>query len=117
MDELLTTDELPSWFVYPAEFLSVVNEGVFDIGPWQFLKGQWLRVRMSGLRQRFPDRDLVPFARRLDSDDIACWDRQQLGAVSVVHDFCAPGWEKREAYDSFSSWYEAAQVEAENYEE
>jgi hypothetical protein len=117
MDDLLNRSELPSWFIYPSEFLNVVNDGVVDIGPWQFLTGQWLRVRILGLRKRFPDRELVPFARRLDSDDVACWDGHSLGAVSVVHDFCAPGWEKRESFDSFAAWYQSAQTEAENYDE
>jgi len=117
MNDLLTTDELPQGFVYPSAFIGVITAGVVDIGPWQFLEGKWLRVRNSGLRERFPDRRLVPFARRLDSDDVACWDMEQPSAVCVVHDFCAPGWEKRETYDSFLRWYSAAQAEADSYED
>jgi hypothetical protein len=115
MDDMLEADEVPSGFSYPQDFIDAVESGVVDIGPWQILSGKWLRVRISGLRERFPGRQLVPFARRLDSDDVACWDLEQQGAVCVVHDFSAPGWEKRQGYESFSAWYADAQAEADDY--
>jgi hypothetical protein len=114
MDDLLTIDELPSGFIYPEEFLDVIKSGVIDIGPWQFLTGRWLRVRNVGLPERFPDRRLVPFARRLDSDDVACWDMERPKAVCIVHDFCAPGWERREEYGSFMQWYDIAESDADS---
>jgi hypothetical protein len=116
MNDLLMIEELPQGFGYPLDFIDVISTGVIDVGPWQFLKGKWLQVRNFGLKERFPDRQLVPFARRLDSDDVACWDMERPSAVCVVHDFCAPGWESRETYDSFEQWYLSAQKE-ENYEE
>jgi hypothetical protein len=112
MTDLLTTDELPQWFSYPPDFLEIFGSGIQDIEPWELLTGQWLRVRVEGLRQRFPNRELVPFARRLDSDDVACWDRSRPGAVFVVHDFAAPGWEAREVFDSFRAWRECVRAQA-----
>lgn len=115
--ELLRSNELPAWFTYPPEFLELLQTGVTDIGPWQILQGDWLRVRLSGIKKRFPDRELIPFARRLDDDDIACWDRRQPLSVYVVHDFCAPGWEDRGEYESFQAWYMTAQEDAKNYDD
>lgn len=115
-DELLDTTELPSWFAYPPDFLHVVRSESPDIGPWQILLGKWLRVRHEGLKKRFPDRGLVPFARRLDNDDVACWDRDKSGGVRVVHDFSAPGWEGRAEYGAFAAWYQAAREEADGYD-
>jgi hypothetical protein len=116
MEDLLKVDEWPHGFSYPQDFVDAVESGIFDIGPWQILSGKWLRVRKSGLRERFPERHLVPFARRLDSDDVACWDLELQGTVCVVHDFSAPGWEKRQEYESFSAWHADAQAEADDYE-
>jgi len=116
VDELLDTTELPNWFAYPADFLQVVRSESLDIGPWQILLGKWLRVRNEGLKKRFPDRNLVPFARRLDNDDVACWDRGESGRVYIVHDFSAPGWEQRIEYGSFVAWYQAAREEAKGYD-
>lgn len=117
MNELLTSNESPDWFTYPEEFLNVIHAGAADVGPWQFLSGEWLRVRQKGLAKRFPERSLVPFARRLDNDDIACWDGQKPGHVCIVHDFSAPGWEERNEYASFDAWHEATKDEARDYDD
>ncbi|WP_256082111.1 hypothetical protein [Massilia sp. YIM B04103] len=115
--DLLNSDELPTWFTYPSDFVEQVQAGLGDIGPWQILKGQWLHVRHEGLKKRFPDRDLVPFARRLDDDDVACWDSRQPTHVFIVHDFSAPGWEERAEFSSFQAWMLAAQEDAKDYDD
>lgn len=114
--ELLKTEELPTWFSYPEDFLEALHGGLYDIGPWQILGGNWLRVRHQGLKKRFPDQDLVPFARRLDGDDVACWSGKSPQSVQVIHDFCAPGWEMRDSYPSFQVWLSVAQEEAKDYD-
>lgn len=117
MIDLLNKNELPDWFEYPQDFLAFVEKGDIDIGPWQLLEGKWLRVRNSGLKERFPGRNLVPFARRLDSDDLACWDHRAPSAVFLVHDFCAPDWEDRGQFDGFNQWLEMAKSDAEGWDE
>ena len=116
MIELINLTNLPEWFTYPDDFLNFVQSGTIDIGPWQILDGTWLLVRYEGLKKRFPDRYLIPFARRLDNDDVACWDKTNPASVCIVHDFCAPGWESREEFTSFSDWLSTAQNEAKDYE-
>ena len=111
-EELLPESELPDGFLYPSRVKSLVHDQSLDVGEfWQLLTGQWLKVRHSGLKERFPNRNLVPFARRLDSDDIACWDMDDSQRVCIVHDFCAPGWERRETYGSFDQWHAEASAE------
>jgi hypothetical protein len=52
---------------------------------------------------------LVPFARRFNTDDIACWEGTDNQSVVIVHDFTSVGWEDRgERYADFWSWYRAA---------
>ncbi len=116
MIELLNLDEWPEWFSYPNDFLEFTRTGAIDIGPWQLLQGAWLRVRCEGLKKRFPGRNLIPFARRIDNDDVACWDQKQPQYICVVHDFCAPGWERREEFPSFHAWLLAAQEAAKDYD-
>lgn len=114
--ELLPQIDLPEWFVYPLDFLSAIDGGLYDIGPWQILDGDWLKVRYTGLKDRFPNRELVPFARRLDSDDVACWDKASYPAVKVVHDFAKPGWEEVFEYSSFHDWLSVARTEGEEFD-
>jgi len=35
-------------------------------------------------------RDLVPFARRGDNDDVACWERGKGETVVLIHGYTTP---------------------------
>jgi hypothetical protein len=111
---------LPQWFEYPKELIALLsNEGI-DIGPWQILHGEWLEVRYKGVKERYPERSLIPFARRLDDDDIACFDVSSPSVergVQIIHDFASAGWEERETYLGFNEWLEAAKEEAKEWED
>ncbi|MGW1197294.1 hypothetical protein ACWD4B_15875 [Streptomyces sp. NPDC002536] len=107
MIDILTTTDLPQDFEYPAEFIRVVELGLTNLEPWWIFDGDQLRRRAVGLRERYPERRLVPFARRQDNDDVACWDLAQ-GDVSVIHDMARPGWEQRERFPDFNAWLRQA---------
>jgi hypothetical protein len=106
--QLLTEDELPARWRYPAAFLRFVRHGLTDLEPWYILEGEPLRVRTRGLRERYPSRVLLPFARRSDCDDGACWDAREPVRVQLIHDFAAPGWEQRETLPDFYAWIRRA---------
>ncbi|MEV0638654.1 hypothetical protein AB0I77_27680 [Streptomyces sp. NPDC050619] len=103
----MTITELPEGFDYPAEFIRVVELGLTDLEPWWIFDGDQLRRRAIGLRDRYPERRLVPFARRQDNDDVACWDLAR-GDVVVIHDLASPGWEQRERFPDFNAWLRQA---------
>lgn len=106
---LLPTNLLPTGFVYPPEFLFLVDSRIVFFPPWQLLFEDWAKTRAEGLRKRYPNRQLVPFARRFNTDDVACWEGDDNQNVIVVHDFASAGWEDRnERYDSFWGWYRSA---------
>lgn len=109
MVELLSASDLPSAFVYPGLFVRVVEQGLIDLEPWSILQGDELRRRAEGVRSRYPDRILVPFARRTDRDDVACFDLDVgAGPVAVIEDFEAVGFEQHERYDDFAGWLRSA---------
>ncbi|MFF4530351.1 hypothetical protein ACFY1P_13840 [Streptomyces sp. NPDC001407] len=105
--DILSSAELPGEFVYPEEFLRAIESGLVGLDPWWLLEGKDLRARVSGLRQRFPERHLMPFARREDNDDVACWDLDS-GTVREIHDFTTPGRENRREFATFYDWLRAA---------
>ncbi|NGO71318.1 hypothetical protein [Streptomyces boncukensis] len=105
--DLLNTDDFPQGFTYPPEFLRVVDLELTNLEPWWIIQGDLLRRRLSGLRERFPSRQLIPFAKREDNDDVACWDLD-IGGVSIVHDFATPGSEQRDHFDDFNGWLRRA---------
>ncbi|WP_202870559.1 hypothetical protein [Kribbella sp. VKM Ac-2571] len=49
----------------------------------------------------------MPFARRQDNDEVACW-RVGSGAVLIIHDFDDSGRELRETLPSFYTWLRRA---------
>lgn len=99
----------PDWFKYPEEYLRVIDLKIYNLEPWFFLDGEQLERRNSDLKKRFPNADLVPFARRMDNDDVACWEKRTGNLnVYVVHDFSQWGWDKRKEYPDFWAWYRQA---------
>jgi hypothetical protein len=107
MTELLSIVDLPEGFEYPRDFVRTVEAGLLKLEPWLILEGDRIRGKLSGLRQRFPNRVLVPFGVRLDCDDVACFDIDE-GGISIVHDFAGDGWERRQRYIDFETWFRQA---------
>lgn len=109
MMEILSAEELPSGFQYPASFLRVLGLGLTNIEPWHMLEGARLRERWRGLGQRFPARALIPFAIRQDNDDVACWDlAKEAGTIVVIQDFSPQGWEALAEHLDFYAWLRQA---------
>jgi hypothetical protein len=105
---LIAANEVPDWFTYPHSFIRIIDSGLAVFKPWRILKQPDLSSRMHGLAERFPDRHLVPFAVRLDCDDVACWEQGEMPRVVIVHDFASPGWERRKGFDDVVQWFRAA---------
>ena len=116
MKKLLNKNEVPEWFNYSPGFLRIVDQKLLDFDPWIILVGDQLRTRYDGIKDRYPDRDLIPFARREDCDDVACWDFKFRDKVVVIHDFSSSGFEGRDIYDSFWDWLRSALEETIDYE-
>lgn len=108
MGSLLSLHDLPGDFEYPPQFLHVFERGLVELEPWRILTDELLRLRVEGLRQRYPKRVLVPFAARQDSDDVACWDASSPGQVVIIHDFASDGWESEGEFPDFVSWLQSA---------
>lgn len=108
MINLLNDEELPPGVRYPAALRRLVARGLQNLEPWYVFDASQARERMHGLGRRFPTRTLLPFARREDNDDVACFDSQMPDEVVIVHDFSSQGWEQREVLPSFYSWVRKA---------
>jgi hypothetical protein len=91
---------------YEIEYLISNNLTVFH--PWEVITGERRNSKKMGLEQRFPNRDLFPFAVKTDCDDVACYDLNDDYKVVVIHDFSSVGWEQREVFQSFWDWFKSA---------
>jgi hypothetical protein len=108
--DLITAGELPKDFTYPREFVRVVELGLTRLDPWWIIQGDVLRGLHRDLRERYPTRELIPFAKRRDNDDIACWEAGGSYEIVVIHDFASPGWEDRQRrrFPNFNAWFRQA---------
>jgi|HubBroStandDraft_1064217.scaffolds.fasta_scaffold53292_1 hypothetical protein len=113
---LLGASDKPDWFEYPPDFLSVCQTGLSEFRPWKILHEPYISSRMAALKTRYAHRDLVPFALRLDCDDVACWDRASTPRVVIIHDFASVDWESRKTYETFWDWFRAAMNDFTDFE-
>lgn len=104
MLQLIDQKNLPEKFKYPDAIYKLIECNLINFDVWYFMDKYSARLRLDGLRQRYPNRNLIPFARRSDCDDIACFDVEQGGKVYVIHDFASNGYEQREEFDSIWEW-------------
>jgi hypothetical protein len=119
---LYPPESLPPGFQFPAAYLEVVNGSVLPkLMPWWFLaKNERLALFWQGiLREQYPDRSLVPFAKWDTSDDLACFDGTDTSgnpAVLLIHTFTTPGWENRGTLPDFGAWMVMAAEDARAFE-
>lgn len=118
---LYTQSELSEGFKYPIAYTEIMNMDVIpDLEPWSFIcefqesSSFWMRE----IKEKYPDRKLVPFAKVNYSDDIACFDGGDVSGnpkVYYVHAFASAGWEGRGYTDDFDEWLKMARLESARY--
>ncbi len=106
--ELFNVKDIYLDFQYPSSFIKVVELGLIDFEFWYLMSKEQVTVRINGLIKRYPNRQLIPFARRDDNDDIACFEVGKDYRVQIIHDFASEGYEQRGEYNSFWDWIKAA---------
>lgn len=105
-DVPLSIEELPSWFRYPPEFRKILRYDLVSFGVWWIPRDRQFVIRwIRGLRERYPSRQLVPFARRGDCDTIACWELGKPGVVVLIDDYEPEGYESGPEFPDFWSWF------------
>lgn len=118
---LYAKTELTDDFKYPDTYIDIMSlEIIPDLEPWSFIcefKGS-ASFWMSEMKKQYPTRKLVPFAKLNYSDDIACFDGEDISGdpkVYYVHAFASAGWEDRGYTDSFAEWLKMARLESASY--
>ena len=95
-------------FQFPNSFIEAVELNLLDFDVWYIMDEDRVLNRLKGLKERYPNRELIPFARRDDNDDIACFEVGKGEKVQIIHDFASEGYEQRKEYNDFWAWLEDA---------
>lgn len=106
LNELLALEKSFQGFTYPKAFIKTVELNLIDFDIWHIMDEKQVMLRVEGLRQRYPKRMLIPFARREDNDDIACFEIGGGSKVFIIHDYASEGWEHRKEFSDFWDWFE-----------
>jgi len=116
----INENDKPKNFEYSRSFISYVSNGFPDLEPWKLLSSSEIASILKGLKQRYPERIVVPFARRFDNDDRACFDASKSlveSKIIIIHDFSTPGWEKRGELESFENWLKLVEEDIKEWKE
>ncbi len=92
-------------FSFPASYFRVIELNLVNYDYWYLMDKSQILTRREGLLNRYPNRNLIPFARRDNNDDIACFEVGHGERVFIVHDFASEGYERRQEFDDFWSWF------------
>lgn len=95
-------------FKFPDAFMKTVELNLIDFDVWYILDKESFFERYKGLKERYPTRMLIPFARRDDCDDVACFEVNKPDKVEIIHDFASVGFEQRKEYSNFWEWLKSA---------
>ena len=91
-----------------------VEDAPDSIAPWAMLSEADGAAQTARLQAPRPGQHLVAFARRLDADAVACFDKGPEGtgkAVLVLENPDAPGGVGEMRYAGFGEWFDAALAE------
>ncbi len=97
---------MPYEFEYPKEFLKLIELGLLDFEVWGIIDATDAVIRLEGLKKRYPEYKLIPFARCWSNDDIACFEVGKNNSVIVIHDYSDNAYKNRKEYETFLSWFE-----------
>ncbi|MBC6310558.1 hypothetical protein HCJ66_13540 [Listeria sp. FSL L7-1582] len=95
-------------YVYPESFQKIVELNMVDFDIWYLLDADVATRRYFDLKQRYPNRKLIPFAKRDDNDDIACFEIGKGNTVQLIHDFSSEGYEQRGEFEDLWMWVKEA---------
>lgn len=108
MIELIEESKLPLGFKYPKEFLWTLDLPLTNLKPWIIHSGVGLKSRYEGMKKRYPDRLLIPFAFRQDCDEVACWDLKDNNKVKIIEDYTRANPNEDVIYNDFFDWLKQA---------
>ena len=95
-------------FEYPQEYLKIAELELIDFDHWFLLSDELVEKRHKSMKERYPHRNVIPFAARYDCDDVACFEIGYGERIFVVHDYSSEGYERRQEYADFWTWFKAA---------
>lgn len=89
-------------------FLEDIERVNLDGTGWRMLDAEESEALSAGINGRYQNRRVVAFARRDDSDDVACIivsEHEKTNClIIVIHDYASRGWEVAGRFGQLKDW-------------
>lgn len=91
----------------PSSLQNMNDLHISNIAPWHMYMNDDNRYAFDSLsvRNKHPNRLLIPIARNIADDTVACIDLDSDGRISVIHDGAIPGMPDECYYNTFDLWF------------
>ena len=93
----------------PKAYKRVFELGLTNLEPWYFLELSETKSVYSSLVRQYDQHFQIPFARRKDNDDVACFtanDQYSLQEqIVIIHNYAARGSETTATFPNFWDWF------------
>lgn len=107
---------------YPEGMEYFTKRNITTIGNWDILDSDNLEIKLRGIRDRYQNEKLLPFACHEITDDVACFEEESGNKVFIIHDYSYPGKEKGKIFscvedfvkDALAEWVEEAIMDYES---
>lgn len=107
--------EIEENFEYPESYQKIVDLELVNFDLWFLMEEKQATGIYNGMKERYPNRKLIPFAKRTDNDDTACFEIGKESTIQLIHDFTTEGFEQRRGFLDFWEWFEEAIKDMVNY--
>lgn len=95
-------------FEYPESYEKLIDLGLVNFDIWFLMEKEQATSIFSGMQERYPNRKLIPFAKRADNDDTACFEVGKKNKIQLIHDFATEGFEQRGELEDLWEWVKSA---------
>ncbi|MBC2183855.1 hypothetical protein HCB33_10855 [Listeria sp. FSL L7-0233] len=95
-------------YEYPESYEKLIDLGLVNFDIWFLMEKEQASSIYNGMQERYPKRKLIPFAKRADNDDTACFEIDKGSKIQLIHDFTTEGFEQRGEFEDLWEWLESA---------
>lgn len=106
--EMICTNDFEFIIKYPDALERLISLKLINFDLWYLMTKEQATVILEQLKRQCSSTELIPFARRGDTEDIACFEIRNNEKVVVLKKCEYLGYRPRQEYGSVWDWFRDA---------